>query len=272
MEYEDLVAKYKLDMQDAKYGDVIPEKYDLVQPKQDGWWTLLIVENGKAKVITSGGDHRSNIDIEIPDSILIAEWMYGTNFSQTSPLKDNFIIHDVVFFKGSEYRHLPYQTRLATAAELQRIAKNPLIQIIETHPARVFDYGLWDREVILKGNEGLVFKNSAAIFGAGKMIRMKREFTKDYIVCGFKEGIGRLTGTLGALEGGLMKPDGSVVRVLSVGGGFDDSERELIWGEKEYFIGKVFEASGKALFTSGALRHPAFIRFRTDKLAKDCTL
>jgi ATP-dependent DNA ligase len=66
--------------------------------------------------------------------------------------------------------------------------------------------------------------------------------------------------------------NGVLQKVCTVGGGFTDILRDDIWFNKQLYVGKVFEARGKILFTSGALRHPAFTDWRPDVKPEECTL
>ena len=72
----------------------------------------------------------------------------------------------------------------------------------------------------------------------------------------------------GAIRGGLYA-DGRLIEVLRVSG-LDDRTRQTLAADPERFVGRVFEAKGNALFKSGALRHPSFVRFRNDKFPAEC--
>ena len=272
---KELIQQTKQAMKDLKYGDPIPNNNidTMFQVKYDGWFSHITIKDGFATVVTSGGEVRKRFDIDVPDAIVLAEWMYGTNSSQTHPLKDKFIIHDVLSLNGYNLKNDMYIARISSAVQLTSNPHDypnfPFVLIPSHFPEQFED--IWKTEVLGAGEEGVVFKHAYAKFGEDTMYRMKREFTMDYIVVGFKEGAKRLEGTLGALEGGLYYK-GNLMRILSVGGGFTDSEREEIWENKPKYLGMVFEASGKALFESGALRHPAFQRFRTDKIPQECIL
>lgn len=272
---KEIIATVKQSMKDLKYGDPIPNnnRDTLVQVKYDGWFSHITVKDGFATVITSGGEVRKRFDIDIPDCIVLAEWMYGTNSSQTHQLKDKFIIHDILSYNGHDVRDNMYINRISLGVglvtNLHEYPNFPLV-LIQSYSPEQFDE-VWERDILGHGNEGVVFKHGYAEFNKDKMYRMKREFTNDYVVIGFKEGTGRLKGTLGALIGGLYY-NGELIRVISVGGGFNDTQRDVIWRSQESFKGMVFEATGKALFSSGALRHPAFQRFRMDKYPQECKL
>jgi hypothetical protein len=49
-----------------------------------------------------------------------------------------------------------------------------------------------------------------------------------------------------------------------------EEERKDMFNWPIDYKGKVMTASGKAVFKSGALRHPNFIRMHPDKDPKDC--
>lgn len=268
-----LVKDHKIEMIDLDIEDPNLSGYDILQPKYDGWWTIVIVLDNKAEIITSGGELRSTINIKADNAVLLCEWMYGTNWSQNPAYKGKLFVFDIVELNGYNLRSLPYFGRY------QKI--NDWIRSIEHSDARfirVESYDtdhwkdLWESLVVNQGYEGIVLKKADSYFSVNMhQARMKRIFTKDYVVMGFKEGTNRLEGTLGALEVGLFR-DNTLERICSVGGGFTDSLRDIIWNNKVNYLYKVVEVSGKALFESGALRHPAFKRFRTDKLPSECKL
>lgn len=111
--------------------------------------------------------------------------------------------------------------------------------------------------------EGIVLKKleSPYVFGDNPYwIKMKYEETVDGVVVGFEEGVGRLSGSLGALIVDLFS--GKRVRV---GGGFSDSQRREIWDKLELYLGRTveFKANGKTKY--GATNHAVFITFRYDK-------
>lgn len=271
---KELIESVKYKMKDLKYGDPIPEDCNIIQVKFDGWFTHVEIQNGIAVVTTSGGETRKVFDAPIPDCVILAEWMYGTNASQKHPMKDKFLVYDLLELKGNSLKDNDYEARfglIRSILEDEFIECNTPFRIVSSYAVDSFN-DLWEDLIKEKGNEGVVFRNSWKKFGEGNMYRMKREFSNDYVVVGFKEGTNRLTGTLGALEGGLYDSNGKLHRILSVGGGFTDHERDEIWNSRELYYGKVFEASGKALFESGALRHPNFVRFRYDKSPKECIL
>lgn len=271
MNQEDLVKRYKLKMKDLEYGNV-PITYDTVQLKFDGWWTCVIVQERSASTITSGGEERFTfIDLEAKNAVLLCEWIYGTNWAQGNHRSGKYMVFDILFYDTEDISNLPYEERYEIARQWINESSTEVFNKFEL--VRNWDRQdwkeVWKEQVEGKGFEGLIFRNSQDPFFASRVARMKRAFSMDYIVMGFKEGTGRLEGTLGAIEGGLIL-NGKVEKICSVGSGFCDSLRDEIWNHKADYLGTVFEATGKSIFSTGSLRHPAFSRFRPDKNPSQC--
>jgi len=104
-----------------------------------------------------------------------------------------------------------------------------------------------------KGHEGLVIRQG------GKWLKVVPKKQVDVKITGFKEGAGRLKGTLGSIS----------TAHGSVGSGFDDLMRNEIWANKEYLVGKVIQIEYREVTEAGKLRFPAFVRFRFDKEEED---
>lgn len=272
--YSDLVEKYKPDMLDLNSDDPpidLFDRFDVVQIKMDGWFTILKIVDHHVTVITSGGEVRQEFDIKGPlkDALILCEWIYGTNWSLSSVYNNYFLAHDILEENGTSYENQSYWYRYERLDWVKEIfiQNNIKFAIIQSFPSK--DWGLlWNRFVRVGEYEGLVFKNSLQTWPM-KMGRMKPVVDEDYVVIGFKEGNNRLTGTLGAIEGG-MYVDGKLVRICTVGGGFTDEMRDDIWSRRDYFMGRVFTARGKVRFSSGALRHPNFWDWRDDKKPEEC--
>ena len=84
--------------------------------------------------------------------------------------------------------------------------------------------------------------------------------TIELVVVGFVEGNGKHAGRLGAMQ--CKDSEGNSV---DVGTGFTDIERDRVWAEREYILGAQVEVRVQDSKVSIA-RHPAFVRFRTEKL------
>lgn len=118
---------------------------------------------------------------------------------------------------------------------------------------------LWKESVETGEYEGVVYRRRLGTID-DLLLREKRTVTADFIILGFEEGEGKHAGRLGAvLCGTKQKPTEAFARV---GNGFSDPLREEIWANKDTWLGRWIECSGKALFESGLLRHPTFERLR----------
>jgi len=265
---KEVVERFKIDMVDLEPGSVVPERYDHVQPKVDGWWTYDEIRDKIATIVTSGGEVRSRFSVDLPDCDLISEWVHGTNWAQTSPMKELFVVHDIVRFVHEEVdkKDYPFKRELLNALFRNHYRGDgfPFCLIYE-EPACNWKT-LWQEFVVNQGFEGLIFKSNSPIH---RPARMKKIASCNYVVRSTYEGNGRLKGMLGGLVGGLYI-NGVLAPVCRVGGGFSDVARREYWERRDKLLGCVFEAHGKVLFSSGALRHPNFHSWRPDYPAMDC--
>lgn len=90
-------------------------------------------------------------------------------------------------------------------------------------------------------------------------LKLKNEETEDLRVIGAFEGTGKYEGLLGGL---IVDRNGVEVRV---GGGFSDQQRIDFWHNQDVVIGQLIEIEFHEITPDGSLRHPRFIRFRSDK-------
>jgi len=265
---KELVRTLKQPMQSCTLSTVKPHN-DIIQLKYDGWWCALVYKNGYRYYVTAGADIRKKEPTRIAfNAVFVGEWMYGTNWSQTVKPGSVFI-HDVYQFESSDAYQHPYSIRydfLKAIITPQLVEKD--LYLLQNYPvSHAID--TYQEYCIERGFEGLVFKNSAHMWGE-PFQRFKKTMTMDYICTQLVEGSGRLSGTLGAIQGGLYV-DGKLQSICSVGGGMTDSVRAEIWANPEKYLGFVFEASGYNIFPSGALRHPNFLRWRIgEKSPEEC--
>lgn len=118
--------------------------------------------------------------------------------------------------------------------------------------------------------EGYVVKNKHY----AEWYKIKPEHTCDLVVMDFKEGEKKYTGMLGALICGAYNEKNELVELASVGGGFDDAQRSILWKpwRRAKLKGEVVEVMYQDVMAKGRLKYPRFLRFRDDKPAKECTL
>lgn len=271
---QNLIAHSRIDCEDIQLEQAQMMGYDTVQPKYDGWWVLVYLSAESALVYSTSGRLLDMIKTpDAPDTrncILIGEFMYGTNWAQSNS-PGTIYVHDCIAGIEPDMISRCYEDRYLEASCIVTLLNNPRFKMIPSFPIKVADF-MWSSFVDQDGFEGLVYKDSRSMLepGSVKFGRTKKDFTMDYIVVGYIEGQGKHTNSLGSIEAGLII-DGMVQKVTAIGGGYSDNQRAVIWNDRELYLGRVFEAKGKQVFPSGALRHGNFIRFRDDKAPERCT-
>ncbi len=187
--------------------------------------------------------------------------MYGSQWAQDETRVGRIFVFDCVSFKGEDVRGRNYSERLKFARTLCEETGYPL-NLVKSYPFSYYGK-VWEKLTTTRDFEGLVFRRWDADYSES-VGRRKLDVTDEYVVMDTVPGKGKHFGRMGALVVGQYI-DGQLTAVMSVGGGFSDFDRERRWQE-----GTVIEVVGKARFSSGALRHPNFVRIRFDKPATEC--
>lgn len=122
------------------------------------------------------------------------------------------------------------------------------------HPDKLKLHSLMDMRLAL-GDEGLIIRqlHKSGLFYVWLKVVPKKQ--ADVRITGFKEGAGRLKGTLGSIQ----------TNHGSVGSGFDDVLRDAIWRNRETLKGRIIQVEYREVTEAGKLRFPAFARMRDDK-------
>lgn len=246
-----------------------PTGFDLVELKYDGWFAVATIDSGTCTFVSQTGRviERRLVSRDLPTMTLVGELLRGTTWACETGRTGQFVVYDALYIDWAELSRKPLHARRRTLERL--FADQPLpeaFQLIEQYPFQAWQE-LWKERVETEDFEGLVFKSSTGSYGEPHA-RMKRTVTAEYVCMGANPGSGRYADVAASIRGGLFV-DGKLKQVISVGG-LTDELRRAVWEEPARFVGKVFEAAGKALFSSGALRHPAFLRWRPDKPASQC--
>ena len=124
------------------------------------------------------------------------------------------------------------------------------------------------------GKEGIMLKRLDATYVEGgrpsnNWIKAKKHKCFDCVVLGFSKGAGKYNTQIGAVIFGQYR-DGKLIQ-LGQASGMNDSTRSLMSRYPEQYLGRVVEIRGmERMKRSGAIRHPQFVRIRTDKRPSDC--
>ena len=183
-------------------------------------------------------------------------------------------VFDCCFYDGHDVRDLPYHERYALAQDVvSRIDRHDIELVPCTYVHSKEDvYNIRDTFIKL-GYEGIVIKSfDRKYFDVGAYIKAKKLETKDIVVYDFEYGNGKYSGTVGALKCGYWDPDTQqVVHVCDLNCGTDQDRAEwlqgMLDGSRKY---GVVEVKCQEV-TKDSLRHPVYIRYRTDKSYDMCT-
>ncbi len=243
----------------------------LVQLKYDGIWALITIERGTASIYSKTGQlkHQFRVAehlISRDPIVLVGEFMFGSQWSQHASRKGAVFIFDCLQADGGDLSHLPYKERLRKATGIVCELGEPFRLI----PCYSIDkmFPLWVKLERENTHEGLVIRRWSSTWYS-KLVKIKTCVEDDYVIMSHYEGTGKYVGMLGGFIVGQYEA-GTLVDVMNVGGGYSDEQRRALFGN--HCDGLVILVQGKARFSSGALRHPNFIRFRDDKRPEDCLL
>jgi DNA ligase D-like protein (predicted ligase) len=205
-----------------------------------------------------------------------------------------YVAFDLLYFDGNEL----FEASLFKRKEL--LYKN----FVET-PRFIFSRGVeregkrfYERALRL-GFEGAVAKEIDSPYLPGKRssywLKIKKEQTRDLIICGFIPGKGERENLFGSLILGAYDGRGNLKFVSKVGSGFTKRDMKFLLSlltplkkdSSPFFKEEAFKLKGKVFwveprivcevkfveFTSlGSLRSPIFLRLRPDKSAEECVL
>lgn len=249
---------------------------DCVQVKYDGWWARVVVKDRVAEVYSRQGQLKHTQATSLPNCVLIGEFLKGTNrvVSGSEGEANTVIVFDILEWEGDRMDNQMYGRRTEAISKIDKYA-SWIKSCVNYHIE--FAERLWKTHVDNGNAEGLVYKSMHDYYVGSTVWRKKKEFTMDYVVMRFNEGAGKHKGRLGGIVCGLFE-EGILVEKVTVGGGFNDLEREHIWENPAHYYLQVLEVKGWQLFDSGSMRHPNAVRgedgklkWREDKSPSDCT-
>lgn len=169
-------------------------------------------------------------------------------------------VFDITHHKGEDVRHLPYAQRRELYEEVVRELKSPHIQAVRAQHSNF--PGFYESQVNLKGapTDGIVVKQEALGYDEKPWVKVKPSDTVDCTVVGLSEGLGKHSGRLGALT--VQTPEGKLVQV---GTGFTDWERQWIWDHRQDVDQEVARVSFHVRGGEASRTGPRFESWHPDK-------
>lgn len=154
--------------------------------------------------------------------------------------------------------------------------------ILETHIPQTSDnfklhkyidimpFSAWEdafKDIISNNKEGIVIKQAEGFYWEGKrnasLMKMKEQISRDLLIVGVEEGLGKYTGMVGNLV--CKNKSGGIINVA----GLTDNQRIQWWNNPQEIVGRVVEVKAMKELPNGVLREPRFYRVRSDKTLKD---
>tara|TARA_R110002020_G_scaffold9593_5_gene37665 strand:- start:21171 stop:22076 length:906 start_codon:yes stop_codon:yes gene_type:complete len=263
----------------------IHHDFDLVQLKMDGMYATLTIRDNEWTITSRTGKIKAQGGWPNPydDYILTGEYMKGSHWA-----KRNSDIDEVGFYAFDIQRMINSGSHMTSNADYHArdlwldkavtdISENSLdihrehfkIYKVKTYP-RLRWQMLWDKYVMSRDYEGLIFRNSYHELDWDHIgiARMKKHIEIDYICTGFEPAHtdSKYAGQVGAVKGTLIDKDVSVEC-----GGLTDRQRLEYTADAEKYIGMIFTAKGNDWYPSGSIRHPKFKEWREDKTHYECS-
>ena len=269
----------------------IHKDYDLVQLKMDGMYATLTIRDSHWTITSRTGKIKAEGGWAEPtdDYILTGEYMKGSHWAMRHDEIDEmgFYAFDCQRYNDSGVTMpdtMDYHARdLWLAKAIKNIGANMAycdFQIYKVHTYPRYKWPtLWDRYVMGRDYEGLIFRNSYHEFKWDtdssqieavkySLARMKKTIEMDYICVGFEpaDSDSKYAGQVGAVKGTLIDKD-----IVVECGGLTDIQRAEYTTNAENYIGRIFTAKGNDWYPSGSIRHPKFREWREDKTHYECS-
>lgn len=258
-----------------------------VQPKLDGFRAVYIPDQG---FISRSGKQFRNDNLKtyfkalenVTDYVLDGElYIHGEEFKDlTSTINKSdvsiknlvYTVYDIIPVEDWQNQKctLEYEDRLKLVREVLNTQVCDFSKVRDIATDLVEDFreakNIY-KEYLDDEYEGIIVRNPKSLYKwgrstlrSGELLKIKPFQSEDLKIVGMFAGEGQFEDCLGGIVCAL--PNGKEVRV---GSGFSVDSRKEMWDNKNDFIGKTAEIKYMEYTPEGSLRHPIFIRIRTDK-------
>ena len=255
-----------------------------VEPKLDGIRCFAIVEKGVSLLYARSGKLITNFNDTIgKELLLLGDGCYdgeimGKDFTalmRQAYRKESIDTTDTYF---AMFDFLPideWNSRVSVMSCSGRydILKNKVqvhnhnkryVRLVPRHISSI-NYeeikGFHD-EFVKSGMEGAMIKDLDAPYKFGRgyeVMKLKAFHDADLKIERLLEGTGKHSGKLGSV---VVSYHGVKV---SIGSGFSDELRKLVWEQPHNFVGRMIEVRYQEVTPDGSLRFPTFVCFRNDR-------
>lgn len=179
---------------------------------------------------------------------------------------------DVAYFRGKDVRSLPLAKRRKI---LEEVVKRMGNEHVKTIPQFTGSFEAKFKEIVGRGGEGLIIKDSRQAYGVG-WAKYKKSYDVSCVIMGWKPGNGKYSSSIGSIELGVYS--GGKLIPVGYASGFDDALRAEMSKNFDSFKGRVVDVYTQEMSKPskehelGRLRHPTFHRLRDDFTPTDCTI
>jgi ATP-dependent DNA ligase len=263
--------------------DAMPEDPGawVLEPKFDGWRTLVVIESTGVTVIGGRNDNTYSGKVPYIESALAGALPDGTvidgelidpqgGWNGVQSVMTSGIAHkpsalspaltlvafDVLQVNGRDLRALEWENRRAVLEMVEWPANTYL------SPTGTADAATHVRMLEL-GMEGSVIKRRDGVYQSGRRstmwLKLKAIATEDCEIVGFEDGKNGRAGEVGAI---LVKLPSGITTTAS---GMTDKVRADMLANPDNYLGKLVEIAHNGIMASGKPRHPRFKRMRDDR-------
>jgi len=281
---------------------ILQEKFDgtrIIAIKKDGKWHLMTrhwkndVASKFPEIIKELSSIQSN-DIVLDGEL--AFFKHGKSIFLTvlanketkSGYTPRLMLFDILRYNGDKTK-LPLIERLKILNNVVRNGKHvSVIKTVETPTSykKIYD------TVIKNDGEGVMMKkkDSPYVYDSRQhWVKVKGTYTEDCVVLGITHGTGKRSSTFGSLVIGQYDKNGNMI-IIGKASGFDDATLSKLYktimhmpnhnypniqlaNVKKWVPPKmVIEVRYMEKTQYGILRHPVFVRVRTDKPPHQCRI